>query len=343
MADKGQSKALKSKFANKASTYSKYSEMVYSAITSLKERKGSTRKTILKYILATYDINEDVAYVQVKKALKTSVENGTLKQIQDKGENVYFKVNVSKNKCKQSNNTVEKGYSPKSLKSQLQVNGIRSDYEDYSLLKDQACELKQLGTMTFDPSISSENLSRKFIHTICGIQPLSIYRTNYEEQDFGSMAMGQIITKCSRGNKLQELISRDLLYQIKKRNKITADSMASKFLINCFQIIRELAVQADASSDPNRHFVEIFHCLVTLKEGLGSLINLGDNIPEKSEWTQFCHIITHPVYFNYVVEALVHITDAANNIQDKVRKKNVMSYRDSIVEDLKYVRICIFP
>ena len=334
MADKRQSKALKSKFANKASTYSKYSEMVYSAITSLKERKGSTRKTILKYILATYDINEDVAYVQVKKALKTSVENGTLKQIQDKGENVYFK--VSKNKYKQSNNTMDKGYSPKSLES-------RFDYEDYSLLKDQACELKQLGAVTFDPSISSENLSRKFIHTICGIQPLSIYRTNYEEQDFGSMAMGKIITKCSRGNKLQELISSDLLYQIKKRKKITADSMASKFLINCFQIIKEFAVQADASSDSNRHFVEIFHCLVTLKEGLGSLINLGDDIPEKTEWMQFCHIITHPVYFNFVVDALVHITDAANNIQDKVRKKTVMSYRDSIVDDLKYVRICVYP
>ena len=140
MADKGQSKALKTKFDNKASTYSNYSEMVYSAITSLKERKGSTRKTIMKYILATYDINEDVAYVQVKKALKRSVENRTLKQIQDKGENVYFK--VSKNKYKQSNNTVDKGYSPKSLES-------RFDYEDYSLLKDQACELKQLVALRF--------------------------------------------------------------------------------------------------------------------------------------------------------------------------------------------------
>ena len=342
MADKVQIKALKPMFANKPST-SSYSEMVSSAITSLKERKGSTKKTILKYILATYDIDEEVAYVKVKKALKRSVENGNLKQIQGKGENVYFKVNVSKNKYKQSGYTVDKGYFPKSLESQLQVTGIRSDYEDLSLLKDQACELKHLGTMTFDPSISSENLSKKFIHTICGIHSKSIYQTKYEEQDFGSMAMGQIITKCSRGNKLQEFISSDLLYQIRKRKKITADSMASKFLINCLQIIRECAVQAYASSDPNRQFVEIFHCLVTLKEGLGSLINLGDDIPEKSEWMQFCHIITHPVYFNYAVEALVHITDAADNIQDKVRKKTVMSYRDSIVEDLKYVRISIFP
>ena len=343
MAVKGQSKAQNLKLANETSAYSSYSEMVSSTIIALKERKGSTRKSILKYMIATYDLNEEVASVQIKKALRSSVENGTLKQMQDKGKNVYFRVNISKIKYKQSNNTVDKRYFPNSLKSQLQVTGIRSDYDDYSLLKDQACDLKQLGTMTFDPSISSENLSKKFIHTICGIQPQSIYQTNYEEQDFGSMAMGQIITKCSRGNKLQELISCDLLYQIKKRKKITADSMASKFLINCLQIIRELAVQADASSDPNRHFVEIFHCLVTLKEGLGSLINLGDDIPEKSEWMQFCHIITHPVYFNYVIEALVHITDAANNIQDKVRKKNVMSYRDSIVEDLKYVRICIFP
>ena len=343
MAEKGQRKALKLKLANKASAYSSYSEMISSTIIALKERKGSTMKSILKYIIATYDLNEKVASVEIKRALRRNVENGTLKQMQDKGENVYFKVNVSKKKYKQSNNTVDKGYFPKSLESQLQVTGIQSDYDDYSLLKDQACEVKQLGTMMFDPSISSENLSKKFIHTICGIQPQSIYQSNYEEQDFGSMAMGQIITKCSRGNKLQELISCDLLYQINKRKKINADSMASKFLINCLQIIRELAVQADASSDPNRHFVEIFHCLVTLKEGLGSLVNLGDDIPEKSEWMQFCHIITHPVYFNYVVEALVHITDAANNIQDKVRKNNVMSYRDSIVKDLKYVRICIYP
>ena len=79
MADKGQSKVLKPMFANKAST-SSYSEMVSSAITSLKERKGSTKKTIMKYILATYDIEEEVAYVKVKKALKRSVENGSLKK-----------------------------------------------------------------------------------------------------------------------------------------------------------------------------------------------------------------------------------------------------------------------
>ena len=192
MADKGQSKALNLKLANKVSAYSSYSEMISSTIIALKERKGSTMKSILKYIIATHDLNEKVASVEIKRALRRNVENGTLKQMQDKGENVYFKVNVSKQKYKQSNNTVNKGYFPKSLESQLQVTGIWSDYNDYSLLKDQACEVKQLGTMMFDPSISSENLSKKFIHTICGIQPQSIYQMNYEEHDFGSMAMGQL-------------------------------------------------------------------------------------------------------------------------------------------------------
>ena len=337
MAGKGQTK-----LANKLS-YSSYSEMVSSAITSLKERKGSTRKAILKYMIATYDLNEKVAMVHLKKALKRGVENGTLKQVKDKGGNYSFKVIVPMEKYKESNNTLDNGYFPNSLESQLQVTGILLDYDNYSLLKDQARELNQLGTMTFDSSISSEDLCKKFIHTICIIQPQSLYQSNYENQAFGSLAMGQIITKSSRGNELQKLISSDLLYQIKKRKKITADSMASKFLINCLQIIGMFAVKAVTSSDPNRHFVEIFHCLVTFKEGIGSLISLGDDIPEKSEWMQFCHIITHPVFFNYAVEALVDITAAADNIKDKVRKKNVMSYRDSIVKDLKYVRICIYP
>ena len=337
MADKGQTK-----LANKSS-YSSYSEMVSSAITSLKERRGSTRKAILKYMIATYDLTEEVAKVYIKKALKRSVENGTLKQVKDKGGNYSFKVIVPMEKYKELNNTVDKGYFPNCLESQLQVTGILPDYDNYSLLKDQACELKQLGTMTFDSTISTRDLCKKLIHTICRIQPQSLYQRNYENQDFGSLDMGQIITKCSRVNELQELISSDLLYQIKKRKKLTADSMASRFLINCLQIIGVFAVKAGTSSDPNKHFVEIFHCLVTFKEGIGSLVSLGDDIPEKSEWMQFCHIITHPVFFNYAVEALVDITAAADNIKDKVRKKNVMSYRDSIVNDLKYVRICIYP
>lgn len=58
-----------------------YLEMVVAAIEALKERNGSSRQAILKYILATYNVGVDpkVANTHVKQALKRGITTEALK------------------------------------------------------------------------------------------------------------------------------------------------------------------------------------------------------------------------------------------------------------------------
>ena len=58
-----------------------YLEMVVAAIEALKERNGSSRQAILKYILATYNVGVDpkVANTHVKQALKRGIATEALK------------------------------------------------------------------------------------------------------------------------------------------------------------------------------------------------------------------------------------------------------------------------
>ena len=84
--------AAKTKAVNKVPTHPKYSDMVVSAITTLKERKGSSRQAILKHIIATYELDEKVAAVHLKVAFRRDVEKGTLKQVKGVGASGSFKV-----------------------------------------------------------------------------------------------------------------------------------------------------------------------------------------------------------------------------------------------------------
>lgn len=92
MADSKTKMAAKTKAVNKVPTHPKYSDMVVSAITTLKERKGSSRQAILKHIIATYELDEKVAAVHLKVALRRGVEKGTLKQVKGVGASGSFKV-----------------------------------------------------------------------------------------------------------------------------------------------------------------------------------------------------------------------------------------------------------
>merc|ERR550519_1041091 len=55
-----------------------YAKMVTEAILELKERKGSSRHAILKYMLAKYRVDAAVAQPRLNKTLKKMVENGDL-------------------------------------------------------------------------------------------------------------------------------------------------------------------------------------------------------------------------------------------------------------------------
>ena len=74
--------ALVKKAAKSASSaHPSYLEMVISAVQALKERSGSSRQAILKYILANYNVVADPKAVNLhlKLALKRGLTSGTIK------------------------------------------------------------------------------------------------------------------------------------------------------------------------------------------------------------------------------------------------------------------------
>jgi histone H1/5 len=84
-------KAEKKKVAKKPADHPKYSEMIAAAIVALKERSGSSRQAILKYVSANYKVSEH-ASTHLKLALKRGVASGQLKQVKGSGASGSFKV-----------------------------------------------------------------------------------------------------------------------------------------------------------------------------------------------------------------------------------------------------------
>ena len=85
-------KAEKKAAPKKVPEHPKYVDMVAAAIAALKERKGSSRQAILKYICANYPVNDSIANTNVKKALKSAVASGLLKQPKGTGASGSFKL-----------------------------------------------------------------------------------------------------------------------------------------------------------------------------------------------------------------------------------------------------------
>ena len=84
----GEKKAAKAK---KPAEHPVYAEMIATAITTLKERKGSSGVAIKKYIKANFKV-KDNADVFIKAGLKKGVEKGTLTQVKGIGASGSFKV-----------------------------------------------------------------------------------------------------------------------------------------------------------------------------------------------------------------------------------------------------------
>merc|ERR1711963_1041704 len=86
-------KAKKVTKPKKAASHPPYKNMVKAAIVALKEKKGSSRQAIIKYILANYKI-DDAAKVntRVKIALKNGLKAGTLKSAKGTGATGSFRV-----------------------------------------------------------------------------------------------------------------------------------------------------------------------------------------------------------------------------------------------------------
>ncbi|KAL8609079.1 hypothetical protein ACOMHN_033672 [Nucella lapillus] len=84
--------------------------MIAAAVTSLKERGGSSRQAILKYVLANYKVGTEVTKInaRVKTALKAGVKAGTLKQAKGTGASGSFRLGEKKVDAKPKAKKVQK-------------------------------------------------------------------------------------------------------------------------------------------------------------------------------------------------------------------------------------------
>ena len=93
MADTSPKKKVAAK-PKKPAAHLKYSEMVGKVIAALKERGGSSRQAILKYIMANLNVGKDAKTVNVhlKLSLRAGVKNKSLKQSKGTGASGSFKI-----------------------------------------------------------------------------------------------------------------------------------------------------------------------------------------------------------------------------------------------------------
>merc|ERR1711963_966664 len=63
-----------------------YAVMIAAAIAGLKDRTGSSRQAILKYICANYKVDAAKATVHLRLALKSSIAKGSLKMAKESGK-----------------------------------------------------------------------------------------------------------------------------------------------------------------------------------------------------------------------------------------------------------------
>ncbi|WKX96233.1 hypothetical protein Q1695_012577 [Nippostrongylus brasiliensis] len=91
-------KASKPKVAKKAPSHPTYSAMIRKSVSELKEKTGSSKAAILKYMLANYKLGDNVTKInaQLRLALKRGVVKGDLKQVKGSGASGSFKLGEKK-------------------------------------------------------------------------------------------------------------------------------------------------------------------------------------------------------------------------------------------------------
>ncbi|GFQ83855.1 histone H1E [Trichonephila clavata] len=105
---KKKAKSTASKPKNAAPTHPKVSEMVIAAITTLKERGGSSLVAIKKHIGSQHKVDLDRLTPFIRKYLKSAVVSGTLVQTKGKGANGSFKLSASGQKSSEPKKAAKK-------------------------------------------------------------------------------------------------------------------------------------------------------------------------------------------------------------------------------------------
>merc|ERR1712011_82747 len=90
------------KKAKAPAAHPKYSVMIAAAIGALKDRTGSSRQAILKYVCANYKVDAAKAGQHLRLALKAGIKKGSLKMAKEsgKGAGKFKLVKVEKPKKK---------------------------------------------------------------------------------------------------------------------------------------------------------------------------------------------------------------------------------------------------
>ncbi|MCL4127643.1 UNVERIFIED_CONTAM: hypothetical protein GTU68_005375 [Idotea baltica] len=101
-------------------THPPYKDMINTAIETMKERSGSSRQAILKFIMASYIItDEKKAGTQIRMALRRGVMAGYFEQVKGNGASGSFKLGRQQKRLKKAaekNTSNPKMYVAKKLK-----------------------------------------------------------------------------------------------------------------------------------------------------------------------------------------------------------------------------------
>lgn len=99
-----------------------YRDMIKDALTNLKERGGSSRQAILKYIMKNFKVDDEKsANNHLKMALRAGVKNGSLRQSKGTGASGSFRLGETKTKSKPKKEKAVKPKTEKKVKKKPKV------------------------------------------------------------------------------------------------------------------------------------------------------------------------------------------------------------------------------
>ena len=107
------------KNSSAAAAHPKTYDMVLSAVTTLKERKGSSLQAIKKFISAQYKIDSSKIAVYIRRALRKAVDDGSLIQTKGTGATGSFKLPPPPTTSSSSSSLVRKKSPPASPKRKM--------------------------------------------------------------------------------------------------------------------------------------------------------------------------------------------------------------------------------
>lgn len=105
-------KTAAAKKVAKPAAHPAFSDMIKAAIKALKERNGSSRQAIIKYIQSNYKVGSNTE-VMVKRSLKNMVKNAKLVQTKGAGASGSFKLPAKAEEPKKKKPVAKKAAAPK--------------------------------------------------------------------------------------------------------------------------------------------------------------------------------------------------------------------------------------